>query len=104
MTHTPGPWKFDAATGEILYNDGQLPLPQVATVQSDNTQVEQYEADGNLIAAAPDLLAALKEIAAWDTEPNDVEDPDNEHEQGYAAGRRYCARMARAAVAKAEGR
>jgi hypothetical protein len=55
--HTPGPWVFDEDTGCIYYADGDV-LPDVASVFTDNTSPEQWKADGRLIAASPELLAA----------------------------------------------
>jgi hypothetical protein len=59
MTHTPGPWKFDAESGEVFHDDGDV-CPLVATVNEEGTSAEQFFADGDLIAAAPELLAALE--------------------------------------------
>jgi hypothetical protein len=56
MGHTPGPWGLDG-TGSI-YSDA---LPRsaclVANLESDS---DDWAADGALISAAPDLLAAAR--------------------------------------------
>jgi hypothetical protein len=63
VSHTPGPWTverdgcgqlapFHGVTGEHLLNDGN-PAP-----------LEEREANGRLIAAAPDMLALLKRVLA----------------------------------------
>jgi hypothetical protein len=75
MTHTPGPWEYD---GKF-----QVGIPHKDGWTGFRTNPE----DARLIAAAPDMLAALKEIVALD-------------------GRMSMATLvkAAAAVAKAEGK
>jgi len=66
--HTSGPWAVDLVTGAIWYDDrgdGDV-RPVIATVRFDNTEYGQFEADCHLIAAAPDLLAALANPAGLD--------------------------------------
>ena len=78
MTHTPGPWTFElrgmienafggwiATSLDILDADGEL----VARIPGPigDPQGERDYADARLIAAAPDLLAALEEIVDIDT-------------------------------------
>jgi hypothetical protein len=77
--HTPGPWQLSG------------PVLQSRTVRGCS---EEARANARLIAAAPEMLAALKEIAAGrlDYEP----DPEI-----YAERLRT---VAKAALAKAEGR
>ena len=83
--HTPGPWKWDghieqaiitADSGEeVLWGCGCCDSPRLLS-----------EADAHLIAAAPELLEALKEIANMG-----VPVQKTEH------------RIARSAIAKAKG-
>ncbi len=61
--HTPGPWN---ARGMAIFRDGEDAL-SVATV---NQHKSECAANAQLIAAAPDLLAALRHIAAY---------PDHRH-------------------------
>lgn len=91
--HTPGPWRFDAENGEILFDDhmGENVQPLIATVNFSNVDQPQGEADGRLITAAPDMLEALRlvEQDTWDeNNPNAV---------------KTLRSIARAAIAKAEG-
>ena len=84
--HTPGPWsvnfkKFDevtASNGAIVASCNKL------------TGLVNLQANARLIAAAPDLLEALKGLVAW---ADDLrrEDPVED------------LRKARAAISKAEG-
>ena len=80
VAHTPGPWQSERkkvfASSPIAFADDY-----------NKSEPEAY-ANARLIAAAPDLLAALKKIA----------------ELPVAVGGSYCIDIARAAIAKAEGK
>jgi len=61
--HTPGPWKMKPPGTIVAHSDKCVvkhpaSFDWVATVQVSN--VPQWEANGRLIAAAPDLLAAVE--------------------------------------------
>lgn len=64
--HTPGPWyyiKDDEWSHSVVTRHGELPdgSPNYWTVASVNKRREpEHEANASLIAAAPDLLDALK--------------------------------------------
>ena len=64
MKHTPGPWKRDHETSQIYGIRGE----EIADCFFNPNQHNQ-----NLLAAAPVLLAALKEIVHW---------IDRAHEEG----------------------
>lgn len=62
--HTVGPWEYDAESGEVIapkcgyqWSKG---APIIATVP--NLDYSEGDANGCLIAAAPDLLAACKSM------------------------------------------
>lgn len=64
MTYTPGPWQavrddchFGSLSTVIAGN-------MIVQVGGSKSSVEEMEANARLIAAAPDLLAALKEAFA----------------------------------------
>lgn len=78
-------WTYDSATGCILSGT------KTVAFNRHKRNDEETDADGRLIAAAPDLLAALKLLVA------DVAD--------YEAWERPCHALdkARAVIAKAEG-
>lgn len=69
--HTPGPWAnigigFDT---EIIAGVGSvdpLKVVRIATVYDCSLSMEVQEANAHLIAAAPDLLAALELVAGLD--------------------------------------
>ena len=90
--HTPGPsvgeWEYDDGTGQVDVADGTICVGIT------------WRPNGHLIAAAPDLLAALKEI--------------QEKAFDYAHGKpayptpvvnaRWLLKVTNEAIAKAEGR
>jgi hypothetical protein len=95
MSHTPGPWGLDDDTMEIFSNTTGHSTGWIAKVlgNDDNgrpLKSDEMTANACLIAAAPELLAALKAIKAvlW----SDSEDI------------RPVEKMIDAAIAKAEGR
>jgi len=87
--HTPGPWEIverEQDTPRIVGPDGQA---DVAILGTGAHTTEEEEANARLIAAAPDMLEALKYIVAW--KPKDW-NPETARD------------MATAAISKAEGR
>ena len=98
--HTPGPWigagpsfgdQFPRYTTEITtedepYGDGHIQICELPFHHHD----EENEANARLIAAAPDLLEALKEML----------DSHEDACTGYGEG---AADKARSAIAKATG-
>lgn len=88
--HTSGPWTVGTADLEIHTADGK----NIADAWRWNAEIDEptAKANANLIAAAPDLLAALREMAEhWP--PQKPESP---------AFMAYINAMS--AIAKAEGR
>jgi hypothetical protein len=75
--HTPGPWALDGKTRAVTWGDVSFSAPVGAggfviashtistlpTYQSDRLTPEHH-ANARLIAAAPELLAALQAVAA----------------------------------------
>jgi hypothetical protein len=107
MTHTPGPWIAEffpnddedgpAAEGDVYYTGEFF---RVLDVDDDPVEYISLSRASNarLIAAAPEMLEALKTILAdWEAIPEDEQVPDeinvNEHWDAV-----------RAAIAKAEGK
>ena len=96
--HSPGPWECDAG---IIPPDGPERYADIYTDGGDliiarfNDLIPEGRANGRLIAAAPELLEALKTLAdeAW---RNAGCMPDEAFHDAIAE--------ARAAIAKAEGR
>ncbi|MDO4708233.1 MAG: hypothetical protein Q4B94_00150 [Pseudomonadota bacterium] len=86
--HTPGPW----SARDIYVRDKN---DTIVALMGD--EVEQSLADARLIAAAPELLEALKELVAWD-----LESLPEEVSLGYSGIEQDIAR-AKAAIVKATG-
>lgn len=99
--HTPGPWTFSKSDifGDIRYYIAQADnakytphYSDVATLIAETVSTEReaiQEANARLIAAAPELLAALKAMVALDEEehqrgPGDI-DICKEVQDAYAA-------------------
>lgn len=95
--HTPGPWRVNQhehADGELWlsigHKDDERWIGPVADIKYLVTRPDEQWANARLIAAAPDLLHALKEMraSAWCSENQ----------------RALAIQLAEAAIAKAEGK
>ena len=90
--HTPGPWRVGIRPGPIVYGQqGE----QVANLHVPMVESDENKANARLIAAAPELLAALDAIV-------------RQMDQGgqgstQVFNRDACIQRARAAIAKARG-
>jgi hypothetical protein len=60
--HTPGPWRFDRTNGSIVGPDNK-PVAYASAARIE------AEANGDLIAVAPDLLASLQPLLAHAKQP-----------------------------------
>ena len=87
-THTPGPWyvEYDGPSLPIIVTKMKI----IAHIKEDN-----HEANARLIAAAPDLLAALED---W-TEFAETKSTVDFTNKGPTS--QHCYDKARAAIAKA---
>lgn len=107
VTHTPGPWSM---RGTCVYGNGckVAESPSQATTPGSTTYHPQAVANARLIAAAPDLLSALKlvrPVIAQQTELWIAEAlrDRNEETEGKLDGARSFLDELDAAIAKAEG-
>jgi len=96
MAHTPGPWTIApyhslGAEQDIIAPNGQRVCSVAGSKSFDEDTNEWIEPDAHLIAAAPELLAALKAMLPESWEPAD-----------YLNNRKRVMDLARAAIAKAE--
>jgi len=69
--HTPGPWQVSPAPSSIKGAKTSLSIIRniggyVATAYPGGMQREEAEANARLIAAAPDLLEALRQCLGFD--------------------------------------
>ena len=107
MKHTPGPWKLCARgdysdfDGDSAVITGEGDSVRIAVVHHAGTAEDQ--ANANLIAAAPTMLAALlsfvEDVEAFDDGPGSVTSVKSDWPMLHET---YL--KAKAAVAKAEGR
>lgn len=96
MTHTPGPWAvgFEGLRGGTYWCVSRSDAAEEIDIHED----DNGEADARLIAAAPDLLAAAKELRATISKNEPMP---------FEAWNALCDEVierADAAIAKAEGR
>jgi hypothetical protein len=122
MSHTPGPWfnvrNWPRDSGPIYIateDDPEIGFASDVPKEYQSTAVliaklgakgectSQDDENANLIAAAPDLLAACKAFVAWAGECS-YDHHDHCQEHGCVPRGTCCAAMARAAIAKAEGK
>ncbi len=99
--HTPGPWYIDADEPEakgIPITNGAGFIADVGTLGPSD---DEDRANARLVAAAPDLLAALEEVTTelfWmDHGPRDSD------RKAFARRVEELRGLARAAIAKAKG-
>jgi hypothetical protein len=98
--HTPGPWKIE--DGRVIQGRAfDQSYRNICDLVRGQTP-ESADANARLIAAAPDLLAALQEALDFAEDREDVNDGDYGIPEANAHMR--LAMMLRAAIAKAEGK
>lgn len=105
--HTPGPWEFISPALHFVPGIRDPDGFYVATVSDYTPDLERAEANGRLLAAAPDLLAACEAIldaapaeAPSEPEYNSTEDAFH---HGHEVARWEAAEAVRAAIRKARG-
>ena len=67
MAHTPGPWKVQPGSGDSEYAFNVVAGEPGSVVLVANVAAEDHatrRANARLVASAPDLLAALRELVA----------------------------------------
>ena len=103
--HTPGPWALQlleqgkndyAGWNSYCVRDGKTNVHIASVGQVDRYFERHNEANARLIAAAPELLAALENLI--ETAPSDIECEDNAEKY-----RSFVLRVACAAVASIQG-
>ena len=103
MAHTPGPWRIGEYVKPIRYKQDDLhvlagQMSIVCSMSAVNWSIdgEKDKANARLIAAAPDLLEALKEALPYVLRAYECAFPNERENEAIAD-------EIRAAIAKAEG-
>lgn len=95
--HTPGPWSF-SKRGQRVYGGKNRNIP-IAQVRLDDPS---WEANGQLMAAAPETLASLGAMVDWVKAALNCKDWHWDGDQREAAELEFATALA--VVDKAEGR
>lgn len=96
--HTPGPWEATDLTGKPVNDPGVMSAKHcVATVWINDISRKQAVANAQLMAAAPDMLAALREVEGFLNDQADADDGRPNDAMRHLM-------EVRAAIAIAEGR
>jgi len=91
--HTPGPWRLSSGDETEIFS-GAKPVARAHCGGLTSVKLPEAEANARLIAAAPELLAALVEMVVLYADHEQYDD------EGYeTAG----INAARAAIARAQG-
>ena len=89
--HTPGPWRFDGIEdGEMRLSAESWGWFARVCIEVDEAPSNEGQANARLIAAAPDLLAALEMADKWESD-------------GRPDGVQHLIARLRATLAKARG-
>lgn len=114
--HTPEPWETEYSDGHTTQIKSTVTLETIADVDThaltDDGYVlggAEYEANANLIAAAPELLAALEMLMSWTMRDGTpcccAAGKDEDEQKGKMPTMHSTAcEDSRAAIAKAHGR
>lgn len=107
--HTPGPWKCPDITLDIITADRKQSIAVCHRSVDGNYKpgLQEAKANARLIAAAPELLEALKDCADWTRlceHPEVVKLRHVDVVTEAEACQKVAQDNARAAIAKAEGR
>jgi hypothetical protein len=101
--HTPGPWtlRTNSEKHHAILDEGGFPRAEVFSAhRSSEARKAEALANARLIAAAPELLEALKDVY---TRRTDILNAANKASLG-TGGLEFALRKTREAIAKAEGK
>ena len=81
VKHTPGPWCYNGLHGVVADENGNPKLVAMLPKHEADRNPHQYDANGKLIAAAPEMLKALIEakelIRIWQKGVDEEADKHN---------------------------
>lgn len=105
-THTPGPWVVDDEDGaSLVVRSRNLTGPAVCKVYvPDEAPTDQQESNAHLIAAAPEMLAALRLVLHHDGRLTGADFTQIQAAIAHAEGVPATYGEAAARIARAEGR
>ena len=63
--HTPAPWRLNAGNETLVMGSNQRPIARAECGGTSGIGLAEAEANARLIAAAPDMLEALRAIATY---------------------------------------
>ena len=101
MSHTPGPWTMRG--DGIIQAESRTErkaIGQFTGIASEQKHVDEHSGNCRLIAAAPELLEALKSIRKWLLDTKPIEDDGQFWHPAFVKANN----AAHAAIAKAEGK
>lgn len=97
--HTPGPWKWDEDFYGLYSENGREPVLQWEPYEGMRLEFHKEgkrDANGHLLAAAPDLLEALQELFDDYKQLTDSGDAGNWGVENTDAGKKAIAALAKA--------
>ena len=94
MAHTPGPWKVADRFYILMDDDVACEVAKVCDENIDDDMLGQCDADARLIAAAPEMLGFLHQIA---------DECKRRLRKGKDSGDLLTLQLCNAAISKAEG-
>lgn len=87
--HTPGPWSVESEDGRKFITGEGRQLAKILVTHANNDEysahVVRAKANANLIAAAPELLYAIKRLASYADALGGDLDEGSAIQQAYAA-------------------
>jgi hypothetical protein len=104
--HTPGPWMVEPVfiaqqtCGALHFGEYRFPFKRNGDGSCFTYSREEAEANARLIAAAPEMLAALKSINEWLLFGEILSNPNDVYLKQFITANN----LAVAAIAKAEGK
>jgi hypothetical protein len=111
-SHTPGPWFYreEKITNQEHagpYQDGDITIAGVCTVWrgtgTHSKCADETRANGLLLAAAPDLLAALQAFVDYYGQAGIGAALEDDGNDGFDGDEKFNVRLARAAITRAKG-
>lgn len=108
--HTPGPWGLPlqvtatAPQTTVIAENAFGCIVEVATTAGKGDSLREAEANARLIAAAPEMLEALRVLCAWHGHPALTGRPSGTPVPESVPDFHEAVQMVHAAIAKAEGR